>query len=99
MSTSAPVPPATEDSLNWSQLRAAALQSIDRQEIPDDIELPALPQAVTEFVDHSADPNFEYSRLAEIVEKDAGLTCELLRYVNSASGGLTTPIRSATKSC
>ena len=78
--------------LNWGELRSSALNSIKTQEIPDNIELPALPQAVTEFVDQSASPDFEFPKLAAIIEKDAGLTCELLRYVNSAAVGLSAPM-------
>ncbi|MEO2036531.1 MAG: HDOD domain-containing protein [Planctomycetaceae bacterium] len=86
--------PASQEApkLQWSELRSSALESIKTQEIPDNIELPALPQAVTEFVDQSANPDFEFQQLAAIIEKDAGLTCELLRYVNSAAIGLSTAI-------
>lgn len=84
--------------LNWSDLRSTALETIRTQELPDDIELPALPQAVTEFVEESSNPEFEYPKLAEIIEKDAGLTCELLRYVNSAANGRSTAIRCVTQS-
>lgn len=95
------VPDATASSespeLNWSQLRTAALETIHSQEIPDDIELPALPQAVTEFVDESSNPDFEFERLSEIIQKDAGLTCELLRYVNSAANGGSAPIGDVTQ--
>ena len=84
-------------SLNWAGLRADALTTIRSLEIPTGIEVPALPRAVSEFVDRSADPNFDYGVLGEIVETDAGLTCELLRVVNSASHGLQAPIRSVAQ--
>jgi len=90
--TCATSPPTESPALKWNDLRATALESIQTQKIPADIELPALPQAVTEFVDQSSHPDFEFPKLALIIEKDAGLTCELLRYVNSAANGLSTPI-------
>ncbi len=82
----------TEAPLQWSELLTAALDSIQRQELPGDVEIPALPQAVTEFVDESSNPNFEFPKLAQIIERDPGLTVELLKYVNSAANGLSTPI-------
>ncbi len=72
------------DSLNWASLRAAALKSIQSVSIPSDIEVPALPEAVTEFSQRAADPDVRIRDLATIVEKNAGLTVELLKFVNSA---------------
>lgn len=101
MSTTTLPDTATESTelppLQWSDLRSSALETIRTQELPDDIELPALPQAVSEFVEESSNPDFEYPKLAAIIEKDAGLTCELLRYVNSAAHGRTTAIGSVTQ--
>lgn len=82
--------------LKWSELRTAALESIEKQELPDDVEIPALPQAVTEFVDESFNPDFEFPKLAQIIERDPGLTVELLKYVNSAANGLSQPIGSVS---
>ncbi len=94
MSSVADAPDVSEQApqLSWSSLRSRALTSIEAQELPEQIELPALPQAVTEFVDASSDPDFEYNKLAEIIQKDPGLTFELLRYVNSAANGAAAPI-------
>jgi HD-like signal output (HDOD) protein len=84
---------AESNSLNWAQLRTDALESISIQTLSEEIELPVLPKAVTEFVVESSDPDCDFARLAQIIEIDAGLTCELLRYVNSARYGLMFPIR------
>jgi HD-like signal output (HDOD) protein len=78
--------------LKWSELSTTAWELIKTQGIRSDIELPALPQAVTEFVDQSSHPDFDVPKLASIIEKDAGLTCELLRYVNSAGSGLSSKL-------
>ena len=88
---------AESTSLNWAQLRTDALESISIQNLPEKIELPVLPRAVTEFVAESSDPDCEFARLAQIIETDAGLTCELLRYVNSARYGLMSPVRDVTR--
>jgi len=94
----APFPAATDNpALNWTRLRTDALATIRSLETPTGIEVPALPQSVSEFVERSSDPNFDYTELADIVESDAGLTCELLRFVNSARNGLQAPIRSVAQ--
>ena len=78
--------------LNWSSLRTTALESIQSVSIPNDIEIPALPEAVTEFSQRAADPDVKVSDLVAIVEKSAGLTVELLKYVNTARLRSATPI-------
>ena len=80
------------DLLNWANLRANALESIQSVSIPNDIEIPALPQAVTEFSQRAADPDVELRELASIVETSAGLTVELLKFVNTARLRTTSPI-------
>jgi HD-like signal output (HDOD) protein len=69
----------------WQTLREKTLGSLSINDLPKSIELPALPHAVMEFVEKSADPNFDVAVLAAVVEKDSALTVELLKYVNSAS--------------
>ena len=56
--------------------------------LPPDLKLPALPKAVTDFVERSRDPEAPASELSKILETDTGLTVELLRFVNSSSHGL-----------
>ncbi|MDG1896750.1 MAG: HDOD domain-containing protein [Fuerstiella sp.] len=80
------------DLLNWASLRANALESIQSVSIPNDVEIPALPQAVTEFSQRAADPDVELRELASIVETSAGLTVELLKFVNTARLRTTSPI-------
>lgn len=62
--------------------------------VPKTLELPALSGAVSKFVERSRDPETTARDLALIVETDAGLTMDLLRYVNSSAFGLTRPARS-----
>ncbi|MCP4782169.1 MAG: HDOD domain-containing protein [Fuerstiella sp.] len=80
------------DSLNWANLRATALESIQSVSVPSNVEVPALPEAVTEFSQRAADPNVRIRELAVIVEKSAGLTVELLKFVNTARLRTAMPI-------
>lgn len=61
--------------------------------LPSKLDLPALPKAVSEFVEKSKNPETTARELAAIVETDAGLTMDLLRYVNSSAFGLRRPAR------
>lgn len=70
---------------NWELLRREALEASPFPGLPDGFQLPALPGAVNAFIERSADPEASSKELASIVESDSGLTCELLKYVNSAS--------------
>jgi serine/threonine-protein kinase len=77
-------------SINWAGIREEALGDFTVAELPPTMNLPALPVAVTQFVQKSGDPRVEMKDLAKIVETDTGLTLELLRHVNSAYVGLRT---------
>jgi len=79
---------------DWKILSANSMASVKAELLPTSVELPALPHAVTEFVQRAANPNFDVNELASIVEKDASLTVELLKHVNSAIYAMRNPIRS-----
>ena len=79
----------------WSSLRQAAIGDFDMGSLPASIKLPALPHAVTKFIERSRDPNCDLRALAQIVETDTGLTTELLKHINSAYFGLRQKVRSA----
>lgn len=85
---------ATTDRVDWEQLRTAAINAVNADTLPRSIELPALPQAVSEFVARASNPDFDIRVLAAIVEKDAALTLELLKHVNSALFALRKPVGS-----
>lgn len=80
------------ETTSWEQLRKDALEAVNAERLPGNIELPALPQAVSEFVVKAANPDFDVRVLAAIVEKDAALTLELLKHVNSALFALRKPV-------
>lgn len=79
---------------DWKNLSQRSVASVKADLLPKAIELPALPHAVTEFVQASANPDYSIADLAKIIEKDSALTVELLRHVNSAMYASSTPIRS-----
>jgi HD-like signal output (HDOD) protein len=74
--------------IDWAAIRDEALGNFTVAALPPTLKLPALPHAVTLFVEKSNDPNVSVKELAAIVETDTGLTLELLRHVNSAYVGL-----------
>jgi HD-like signal output (HDOD) protein len=74
--------------VDWTQLRETSLANFTLDALPPTLKLPALPLAVTRFVEKSRDDSASAKDLAAIVETDAGLTLELLKHVNSAFVGL-----------
>ncbi|HID21900.1 MAG TPA: HDOD domain-containing protein, partial [Planctomycetaceae bacterium] len=74
--------------IDWTAIRKDELGDFTLAALPPTLKLPALPHAVTLFVQKSNDPNARLDELARIIETDTGLTLELLRYVNSAYLGL-----------
>ncbi|MDA1016177.1 MAG: HDOD domain-containing protein [Planctomycetota bacterium] len=76
------------DSINWAELLAQSIDMSKFASLPSTVKLPALPHAVTRFMERANDPSADIKELAQIIETDSGLTLELLRHVNSASLGL-----------
>ncbi len=81
--------------IDWTGICNAALGDFTVAALPPTLSLPALPHAVTQFVEKSNQPNVDFKDLAAIVETDTGLTLELLRHVNSAYVGLRTKATTA----
>lgn len=76
--------------VDWAGIREEALGDFTIAALPPTMSLPALPLAVTQFVQKAADANAALADLAKIIETDTGLTLELLKHVNSAFVGLRT---------
>jgi serine/threonine-protein kinase len=74
--------------IDWSQLREESLGQFTLAALPPTLQLPALPHAVTLFMEKSQNEQTSLKELAQIVETDTGLTLELLRHVNSSFLGL-----------
>jgi HD-like signal output (HDOD) protein len=69
--------------VDWATIREEALAGLTLSSLPPKVQLPALPYAVTLFVQRSRDEAVPLQELASILETDSGLTIKLLRYVNS----------------
>lgn len=74
--------------MNWSELRTKLLGTQRAFSLPPSIKLPMMPAAVMEFTKQADDPAATPKKLASIIETDGGLSCELLKHVNSAAMGL-----------
>jgi serine/threonine-protein kinase len=70
--------------MDWAAIRDEALAGLTMSLVPPTVQLPALPYAVTLFVQRSRDETVPLQDLAKILETDAGLTIQLLKYVNSS---------------
>src|SRR5689334_21668849 len=78
----------------WTTICEEALGEFTVAALPPTLNLPALPHAVTQFMEKSNQPGVELPALAKIIETDTGLTIEVLRHINSTYVGL----RNKTKS-
>jgi HD-like signal output (HDOD) protein len=83
--------------IDWAAIRAEGLQDFSLSVMPPTLSLPALPHAVTRFLERSADESVALDELARIVETDAGLTVELLKRVNCSSNGISVRVKSASQ--
>ncbi|MBB01372.1 MAG: HDOD domain-containing protein [Rubinisphaera brasiliensis] len=80
----------------WANLVAEKLSGLSIKALPPTLKLPALPLAVTQFLERSKQPNTTLKELSAIIETDSGLTLELLRFVNSSFVGLRHKATSVT---
>jgi serine/threonine-protein kinase len=55
------------------------------------VKLPSPPTALLRCMQKAKDPTAAAADLAPIIEKDSGLTCQILRYANSSSHGFEQP--------
>ncbi len=81
--------------VNWTKLRQSIIGERNASVLPPNIPLPMLPQVVMEFSRKAENPDVGPCELGRIIESDGGLTCELLKYVNSAKFGLRIKASSA----
>lgn len=81
--------------IDWTKLRIELIGDRTASVLPPSIKLPTLPQALIEFNRRAEDPNVGVNELGKIIQSDSGLTCELLRYVNSSTFGLKQKIATA----
>lgn len=79
---------------DWTALRTSILAPRDTESPDRRVRLPALPMAVLEFLRCADAPDAQARDLAGIVETDTGMTCSVLRYVNSSAVGLRSQVGS-----
>ncbi|WP_166820259.1 HDOD domain-containing protein [Thalassoroseus pseudoceratinae] len=80
---------------NWKEICETRMDRTRKSVLPTNLKLPMLPKAVIEFGKKAKDPDATAKELGAIVESDAGLTCELLRQINSPAYGLRRQVQSA----
>ena len=81
--------------MDWTALRQSELGEEVKLVLPPSLKLPMLPRAVIEFSKKADDPDASARELGSIIESDAGLTCELLKHVNSCAVGVRRKVSSA----
>src|SRR5262249_55443536 len=69
----------------------------NRHLIPPTFVVPVLPTALTSFLKLADDPNATSVELGKIVERDTGLTCDLLRLANASSTGIRQKVATAQR--
>jgi HD-like signal output (HDOD) protein len=79
--------------INWAKFVEEAIGGTVLEALPPTLTLPALPHAVTQFMELANKPDADIRKLAGVVETDTGLTLELLRHVNSSYIGLRNKAR------
>lgn len=79
--------------IDWAAIRQEVLGTFSIAALPPTLSLPALPLAVTQFIEKSNNPKVELKQLAAILETDTGLTLEILRYCNSTFIGLRNKVK------
>lgn len=88
--------PATPSSFAWNAVFQKSLAELQHLELPDDIQIPSLPATLHEFLEAASNPEFDVRKLGQIIERDAGMTVDLLKCVNIATLGSSHPVRSPT---
>lgn len=73
---------------DWSAIREKYLGAKSDKALLPNVSLPVLPKAVMDFCQKSENPNADLRELGAIIEKDSGLTCNLLKSVNGVANGL-----------
>lgn len=77
-----------QKTIDWKKQIDDKLEGLTISSLPPTLKLPALPIAVTQFMEKSKNPDASLKELAKIIETDSGLTLELLRHLNSSFVGL-----------
>jgi len=74
--------------LDWTAIRRERLGEYRASGLPKWLSIPPFPIAVSEFCQKAEKPDATAAELGKVIERDNGLTFELLRQVNSSAYGL-----------
>ncbi len=80
---------------DWKQLLQEHLDGFEAAALPSRVKVPSLPEVLLTFNKKAEDPEASPLELAEIIETDSSLTCELLKLSNSAAMGTRKKVSSA----
>lgn len=78
---------ASPSPADWIGLRDELLGKRIEQSLPPWVKLPCLPTAVMQFVSKAQNPEAGPAELGDIIARDSGLSCILLRHVNASASG------------
>jgi HD-like signal output (HDOD) protein len=74
--------------IDWKHLRVQLMGKSEKPPIPPRLEVPKLPQTVSAVCQRANLPECTAADLCEVLERDAAITVDLLKHVNSAATGL-----------
>jgi HD-like signal output (HDOD) protein len=74
--------------VDWKHLRVQLMGNTEQPVLPPRLEVPKLPQTVSAICQKANSRNCTPEDLSNVLEKDAALTVDLLKHVNSAATGL-----------
>lgn len=81
--------------MDWAALKTQCLPASNQTALPPQIKLPALPTVVLQFAKLADNPHATNKQLGQLIETDSTLTCELLKYSNSAAFAARSKIATA----
>lgn len=79
--------------VNWSEVKQKLIGKPEVRAMPPWVKLPSPPVALLHCMRKAQEPDVAPCELARIIERDAGLTCQILRRVNAAAEGFAQPAR------
>lgn len=83
--------------INWQKIRQSLLGERVESVLPPNVKIPILPKVLTEFLARAKNENCTFQQLGSVIETDAGLTCELLRALNSSRYGLKSKVTNVSQ--
>ncbi|GAB5441985.1 MAG: HDOD domain-containing protein [Fuerstiella sp.] len=82
---------------SWNEICATSVATLTSIDLPEDLQIPSLPTALTEFLEAASKDDYDIRQLGRIVEHDPGMTVDLLKCVNSVAFGGKQAIKTPTE--